>query len=105
MARIKEYTIIGKDKKPRGKQYWFQCPGCNEAHQYAVMLDGTGPSWTFNGDMEKPSFAPSLLNTSPQLRCHLFLTDGKIHFCPDCHHDLKGKTVDLPELPKWLKED
>ncbi|MCP8600812.1 anaerobic dehydrogenase, partial [Acinetobacter baumannii] len=31
----------------------------------------------------------------PASRCHLFLTDGKIQFLSDCHHELAGLTVDM----------
>jgi hypothetical protein len=27
------------------------------------------------------------------------VTDGKVHFCNDCAHDLKGQTLDLIEIP------
>jgi hypothetical protein len=29
-------------------------------------------------------------------RCHSFVTDGNIAYCPDCTHALAGKTVPLP---------
>lgn len=84
--------------------YWFFCPGCEQAHQYRVG-GGTGPRWSFNGDMEKPTFRPSLLmrGSSAYRVCHLFLTDGKLEFCADSTHALAGQTVELPELPDWLK--
>ncbi|MDO7235351.1 hypothetical protein Q5M68_18790 [Acinetobacter baumannii] len=31
----------------------------------------------------------------PASRCHLFLTEGKIQFLTDCHHELAGLTVDM----------
>jgi hypothetical protein len=69
---------------------------------YFVTADG----WQFNGNMEKPSFTPSLLNTGNyynektgqndiECRCHLFVTDGKIQYCSDCTHELAGQTVEL----------
>lgn len=30
--------------------------------------------------------------------CHSFVTNGKIQFLNDCTHDLKGQTIELPEL-------
>lgn len=47
-----------------GVSYLFWCPGCQEHHRYDVRTDGRGPSWTFNGDTERPTFAPSLLITT-----------------------------------------
>ena len=71
--------------------YMFHCPGCQHAH----VCD---KRWTFNGDMDKPTFTPSLLNRTDKTRCHLFVTDGKIRFLNDCTHQLAGQTVDLPEV-------
>jgi hypothetical protein len=80
----------------------FYCPGCEHRHVFYT----SGPvMWTFDGNMEAPTFAPSLLNTCPdhpdpkQRRCHLNLTAGVLVFHADCAHDLAGKTVALVELP------
>jgi hypothetical protein len=86
---------------------------------------GTG-KWTWNGDMEKPDFKPSLLTQSghfaPQFkegdscwctynkehpnetpsfhcyRCHTWINDGKVIFLDDCSHELKGQTLDLIDV-------
>src|ERR1700679_3651274 len=76
----------------------FYCPGCDHGHVF--YTSGT-LTWSFNGDVERPTFTPSLLNTCPghpdpkMQRCHLVLTAGKINFCTDCTHDLASKSVDL----------
>lgn len=77
--------------------YWFHCPVCNCDHAYHV------PFWTWNGSMDAPTFHPSLLcnRDDPKSRCHLFIEDGKIKFQGDCYHELKGKTVDLPDWEGW----
>lgn len=68
--------------------------------------------WSFNGNVEKPTFKPSLLVKFPanpkaieefkewraERICHSFVTDGKIIFLNDCTHELKGQTVDLPSI-------
>lgn len=82
--------------------YVFWCPGCRDAHPYRVARgaeeDPECPVWTFNGDRERPSFSPSLLvNKDHPSRCHLYLTDGQLHFCADSHHELKGQTVPCPD--------
>jgi hypothetical protein len=66
------------------------CPGCKQAHVFDSR-------WTFNGDLDKPTFRASMLvNASqPEKRCHSFVTDGEIQFLDDCYHELKGKTVKL----------
>ncbi len=86
-----------------GTSYWFWCPGCDEAHQFRVMTDGSRPSWTFDGNMEKPTFSPSLLYPTKPVKCHLFVRAGVIEFCGDSQHKLAGQKVPLPELPDWLK--
>lgn len=89
----------------------FWCPGCKLTHPYRIVKPGRSEAevraifpngcWTWNGDLEKPTFTPSLLcNASyPQYRCHLFVTAGQIRYCDDCHHDLKGKTIDMVPIP------
>ena len=99
----------------------FNCPGCGMSHAPNV-LPGDGPVWGWNESMDKPTFTPSILvrwtqgdppvtpenfkeyqanpwpQTDKEMICHSFVTDGKIQFLDDCTHDLKGKTV---ELPNW----
>lgn len=101
----------------------FRCPGCRSSHVVSVGA-GDGPRWEFNGDMERPTFKPSILvrgvreNLTEEERrqykdeyarvglaamdgkfggrCHSYVTDGFIQFLGDCSHDLKGQTVPLP---------
>ena len=101
-----------------GESYWFWCSPCGTHHSFRTKLakGERAPLWTFNGDMEKPTFTPSLLyrftrdrdnrpnpdGTYPNpvdFRCHLFLTNGQIQYLGDCSHSLRGQTVPLPELP------
>ena len=80
--------------------FLFWCPGCEAMHGYDPKR------WTFNGNMERPSFTPSLVNTYPDGKvCHLFLTDGTIHYCGDSYHALRGKSVPLTEEPPWPSID
>lgn len=72
------------------QRYGFFCPGCNCSHSF-------NDSWQFNGDFNNPTISPSILVTGEK-RCHSFVKDGKIKFLSDCDHELKGQTVDLPEL-------
>jgi hypothetical protein len=76
--------------------YIFYCPGCKIHHLYDVRIDGGHPSWVFNGNMESPTFTPSLLY--PDLRCHLYVINGKIRYEPDCSHELAGRTIDMVDL-------
>lgn len=98
----------------------FKCPGCGEIHVIPHGVNGH-PSWTFNGDYDKPTLYPSVLYRSGHfikpddcwcryneehpddqvpfqcVQCHSFVTDGKIQFLSDCSHALAGQTVDLLE--------
>jgi len=87
----------------------------------------THAQWTWNGSLEKPTFTPSLLITGTEFsaagradyeawcaaghpdrqgkpfdsvpsRCHSVVTDGKIHFCADCSHELAGQVVDMKDM-------
>lgn len=89
--------------KGGGQIFW--CPGCDSAHQV-----NTSPksNWTWNGDMDRPTFSPSILvtcewhtedDTMKDDRCHSFVKDGQIQFLSDCTHAKAGQTVDIPEWP------
>ncbi len=83
------------------------CPACEMLHPIAVdRLNASGMRWTWNGDMVRPTFSPSIDRrrgpfpaTGAIVRCHYFITLGRIEFCSDCTHALAGKVVDLPPLP------
>lgn len=79
--------------------YAFDCPGCGIGHSFRV--DGSGPKWSFNGDVDKPTFSPSLLvrwvKGGVDVVCHSFVRDGQMQFLNDCTHELAGITVPLPE--------
>lgn len=81
-------------KTKTGKIYLFWCPGCEQTHSFNVREDGGEPTWEFNGDMENPSFSPSL-NYG---RCHLFVQDGVIKYCNDCYHRYRNRNVPLEEF-------
>ena len=91
--------VLADGKTPDGFSYHFWCPGCNELHVFNVGRERR-PVWNFDGNMECPTFSPSLLYPEKQVRCHLFVQAGKIVYCSDCGHSLAGKTVDLPDLPQ-----
>lgn len=81
----------------------IKCPGCGDYHLF-------DDRWGFNGDMEKPTFKPSMKATylphdCPQRICHSTITDGRIQFHSDCTHDMVGQTLDLPDIdPLWNEE-
>jgi hypothetical protein len=76
--------------------YIFFCPGCRFGHAvFTTKRNCRGAQWTFNGNMERPTFSPSILHDLSKPRCHLFITDGMVHFCGDCEHALAGKVVPM----------
>jgi hypothetical protein len=88
MAKIEKLEDDGK------LAYIFYCPGCKFHH--AFYVSGYRISWEFNGDIDNPSFSPSLRNRDREGRtCHLFVKNGKIEYCNDCFHELKGQTVEM----------
>lgn len=84
-------------------------------------------SWTFDGNLEKPTFRPSFKHTGVKIVkvdgkwtgefvrdaaghtvpcvCHYHLTAGQLQFCVDSTHALAGKTVPLPDVPKGLTDE
>ena len=111
--------IGNKLRSLEGGRVAFHCPGCGERHQVTVYAASSGPAWGYNGNPDAPTFTPSVLVTGParwptdeeherimagekidlpQMRCHSFVTDGRIQFLGDCTHALAGQTVDLPDI-------
>lgn len=80
----------------QGWVHW--CPGCEHIHAFAVETPfGNGAHWSFDGNMDRPTFTPSM-NIGPSF-CHYFLRDGRIQFLDDCRHNLRGQTLELPDIP------
>jgi Family of unknown function (DUF6527) len=111
-AKVK---LLKSEQYPNCETWIFFCPGCKYNHPFTTKWDAQEmidnkkwydqvgmkehPLWTFNGDVERPTFNPSLLCNQhyPKQRCHLFVEGGKIRFLDDCHHELKGKTVEMQD--------
>lgn len=115
MARLSEFLRSGAD----GALLYF-CPGCQMAHQIFVG-EGAGPRWSWNEDVDKPTFEPSVrvsgikVLTDQQMAeydstgvlpppepsvCHVFVRDGMIQFLDDCTHEMAGMTVPIPPFNK-----
>lgn len=96
--------VTHQDGSPYGIR--FECPGCKDPHVVPTVGEH---AWGFNGSLELPTLTPSILvypadhltEAGERIRtprCHSFVRDGRIEFLGDCTHDLKGQTVDLPEV-------
>lgn len=96
--------ITTKDGSYQTLYHW--CEACGHVHG-ARIDDGrptSMPKWTWNGDREKPTLSPSILNFTHEngrqvTLCHYFLKDGVIEYCGDNPHALNGKSVPLIDIP------
>lgn len=90
----------------------FACPGCAEMHNndgihmLPVNTTDHSPSWTFDGNLDKPTLSPSILTGKggPQI-CHSFLVGGEFQFLGDSTHQFAGQTVPMPDLPQWCVDE
>lgn len=95
--------------------YLFFCPGCEVHHAVWTTNETNGCVWNFNGNLELPTFQPSIKISYPTFHeidengfgkegtnythiCHTFITDGKIQFLSDCTHKLAGQTIDMLDI-------
>lgn len=119
-------TITHGDKTYEALAFW--CPGCAQPfadmrederhsglHMLPVNTTATSPSWDWDGNLEAPTLAPSILTRSAHKRrnvdgqvvdvgefvCHSFLRAGVFEFLGDCTHPLAGQSVPMGELPEW----
>lgn len=89
-------VVESKNRDGSHHGWLWHCPGCDAVHQ-------CDDRWTFNGDVNKPTFRASVLVTCEygdgqrNERCHSYVTAGRIEFLADCSHASAGKTLDLPD--------
>lgn len=83
------------------------CPGCELRH-YISVADPLGCNWSFDGDMDQPTFAPSIKHSQPWKdsgsTCHYFIQNGMINYCGDSTHALAGQSIAVPEMPSEARE-
>ncbi len=82
-------------------EYIYWCPGCKCCHSIPT------PRWSGPGDINSPTFAPSVRHFIPagenrpeKTTCHYHIQGGKIAYCNDCDHKLNGQTVDMADIPE-----
>ena len=102
-----------------GVRFW--CPGCDSFHIIAIKKapNYNIPVWTMSGSGDNLTFTPSIKVTYRHPKgysnenpapinydgpyvddiCHSYVKNGMIQFLNDCFHELKGKTVPLPDIP------
>ncbi len=107
----------------------FYCPACKRPHMVSLDMwtwDGNietpafspsvlvtsghfdsnfkqgDPCWcTYNEEHKEPDDS---LNKFTCNRCHSFIIEGKIQYLPDCTHEYAGQTIELPDLPEYLRD-
>lgn len=99
--------------------YFHWCPACEEMHPLP-------DSWTFNGNVDKPTFTPSFKQmgkrtvnvngrwTGDWVRdangnpvdgtCHYIITNGLIQFCSDSWHK-RSDIIAMPNIPDFLRDE
>lgn len=113
MPQLGKYIRAYTDKVTQRTGHGFWCPCCQHMH-YISTDDGPHPVWTFDGNIEEPSFSPSLrtfIHERPAMDgqvkrpertlCHLWVKKGQIEFYGDSSgHELRGfvPMVDLGEI-------
>lgn len=108
MAKVKLWNV------EKGT-YMFECPAGHTHYINTKVPNQQNAQWGFNGNLDRPTFSPSINektgyyvdpNTKGDeqwlkdnsYQCHFFVRDGKIIFCSDCSHSLKGTTVELTDI-------
>ena len=87
MSKLKPFTLDGKLLGWR-----FFCPGCECSHILSIDHDPrdrrfpNDPVWKFDGNMDAPTFEPSLLYP------------GWIEFLSDCSHSLAAQIVPMTDM-------
>lgn len=106
--------VINQDDERVTGTWLFYCEGCKSHHQIWDKTSNANAKWDFNGDVNKPSFSPSIKvqytdykkdendniikDSIKEIICHSWITDGMIKYFDDSTHDLAGKTIELPNL-------
>lgn len=86
------------DARTGERSWWWWCEGCRSLHRF-------DDRWTFDGNLEHPTFSPSLLTQWEEgeehrpCRCHVFITAGQVQYLGDCTHDLAGQTLPIADMP------
>jgi hypothetical protein len=129
---MKALSAVLREYSPGRVAFW--CPGCDDFHQIPVAATREpGKAWGWDGDVDRPTFEPSLLVRSGHytkvggsaadcefcnwsdaekaewggsgcVLCHTFVRGGIIEFLGDCTHALVGQKVPIPPWPEGRYE-
>ena len=78
-----------------------KCPGCGNSHflvtnenKAVINAKGKKNLWNFDGNMERPTFKPSvLIGRDDYVSCHFTLTDGVFAFQNDSPEEFRNKRL------------
>jgi hypothetical protein len=79
----------------RSTRYIFDCPACNSRHWFTVRNDRSDPSWTFDGDLVRPT-VDQAIHTRNQYICILRIARGRITYLDGSTHEMRGQTIEMP---------
>jgi hypothetical protein len=97
---IKHTPKLWESKHDELRSDWAAwCPACKQLHTWRTGTWAPGvPTWKFDGNLEKPTFSPSLRYLTGT-KCHLTLTNGIIEYHTDCPHSMAGLKIPLIDIP------
>lgn len=76
------WWVSEPDTSDGERSFWYCCPcGCGRRAPLTVGLNfkpADGPSWSWNGSLERPSLQPSVHHVG---HWHGYLTDGEWRAC------------------------
>ena len=92
--------------------YGYFCPACKYRHWTRILdSDNEGYTiWDFNGDIDNPTFSPSVKHTTeygephrPDKICHYYIINSEIRYETDCTHELAGQTIPMIPIEEEYK--
>ena len=90
------------------RTYLVWCPACQCCHPFDCWPGAgrpDGPGWTFDGNVELPTFSPSLRifyarDGNMITTCHFVIERGVIKYCGDYQSEFAGRQVQMEPIPE-----
>ena len=89
--------IINDSFTPPVIGFRFWCPACRALHPLYIVKWADCPVWWWNGNLDRPQFAPSL-RMIQENNCHLYVSDGMLAYCNDCKHEFRNQTIPMVDF-------
>lgn len=103
MTTTRMSSKLVKHESPGILGYSHWCSACKHCHTFYIQCNNH--TWTFDGNVNSPTFSPSMLeyytqkNGERKTLCHYILTSEVMNYCGDSPHELSGKSVPLEDIP------